>query len=169
MAVGEREHFLAHAIELESEALQRYQELADAMAVHNNPAVAAFFNAMVRESTLHCQKVTALAAGLVLPDIKAWEFEWPEAESPESVEYEAVHYRMSERAALQLALDNEFAARDFYQSWADRCEDSTTREWALEFSAEEADHARQLQQLMASLDPETLYQQEDDDPPHMPE
>ena len=35
------EAFLAHALTLENEAAEGYQEIGDSMAVHNNPEVAA--------------------------------------------------------------------------------------------------------------------------------
>ena len=38
-----REWLLAHAMAIETEAVDRYEELADQMEVHNNPEVAAFF------------------------------------------------------------------------------------------------------------------------------
>ena len=45
--------FLAHAIALEVEAAERYEELADVMEVHNNPEVAALFRQMSEFSRRH--------------------------------------------------------------------------------------------------------------------
>ena len=169
MVVGELEKFLAHAIELESEALERYEELSGAMRAHHNKEVARFFARMVQESRLHCKVVTALAAELSLPDLKAWEFEWPGVQAPESSDYEAVHYRMGEREAVQLALANERAAQDFYEAWVESSEDERTRELAVQLAAEEADHARQLEELLETLAEAPKHQRQDDDEPHMPE
>ena len=55
--------FLAHAAEVESEAMTRYEELADVLLVHNNPEVAAFFAQMAREAALHLEEVRELAGG----------------------------------------------------------------------------------------------------------
>ena len=55
----------------------------------------------------HLEEVAGLAGDTPLPQLTAWEFEWPEAEPPETASYEAVHYRMSLRQAVELALANE--------------------------------------------------------------
>ena len=161
--------FLAHSIELESEARQRYLELAEAMEVHNNLPTARFFQRMVAEAQQHLEEVAALAQGLQLPDLAAWEFHWPGAEAPESASYEALHYRMSPRQAMELALANECAARDYYDSWARSTADPETRDLATRFAAEEQGHADLLQALIDGEGDTAALQQEDDDPPHMPE
>ena len=49
--------FLAHSVELESEARERYLELAESMQAHNNTEVAEFFARMAEESRLHLEEV----------------------------------------------------------------------------------------------------------------
>jgi len=83
--------FLAHSVELESEARERYLELGEAMSTHGNKDVSEFFTRMAEESRLHLEEVAEIAEGLSLPDLKAWEFDWPEEEAPETASYEAVH------------------------------------------------------------------------------
>jgi rubrerythrin len=161
--------FLAHSVELESEARERYLELAQAMAEHHNTEVADFFERMAEESRLHLEEVAEIAEGRDMPDLKAWEFEWPEEESPETASYEAVHYRMSLRQAMLLALDNERAAEKFYRSFAESSSDEETRRLAAQFSAEEASHGAQLVKLLGKLPPDSPRQLEEDDAPHMPE
>ena len=125
--------FLAHSAELETEAQERYEELAESMREHRNIPVADFFRRMVDEAGRHLDEVAELAADMTLPDLKAWEFDWPDAEAPETTSYEALHYRMSLRQAMQLALDNERAARAYYIDYADNCEDVETAEVARSF------------------------------------
>jgi rubrerythrin len=163
------EEFLAHSVELESEARERYLELAQSMAEHHNAEVADFFGRMAEESRLHLEEVTELAEGLSLPDLKAWEFDWPEEESPEAASYEAVHYRMSLRQAMLLALDNERAAEKYYASFAESSADAETRQLAAKFAAEEASHAAQLVVKIGKLPRDSALQLEEDDDPHMPE
>lgn len=161
--------FLAHSVELESEARERYLELAEAMTEHHNTEVAEFFGRMAEESRLHLEEVAEIAEGKDLPELKAWEFDWPEEESPEAASYEAVHYRMSLRKAMLLALGNERAAEKFYRSFADSSTDEETRRLAAQFSAEEASHAAQLVKLLGKLPADENHQLEEDDDPHMPE
>ena len=163
------EEFLAHSMELESEARERYLELAQSMAEHHNTEVAEFFARMAEESRLHLEEVTELAEGMSLPDLKAWEFDWPEEESPETASYEAVHYRMSLRQAMLLALDNERAAEKYYSSFAESSPDEATRQLAAKFSAEEASHGAQLVVKIGKLPKDSDLQLEEDDDPHMPE
>jgi rubrerythrin len=137
MANQQLANFFAHSIELESEARDRYEELAESMATHHNQEVAAFFQRMVNEASLHLQEVTSEADGLELPELKAWDFNWPDAEPPETVSYEAVHYRMSLRQAMALALKNEQAAERFYRHFADTSEDTMTAAVARVFADEE--------------------------------
>lgn len=161
--------FLAHSVELESEARERYLELSEAMAEHNNEEVAEFFGRMADESRLHLEEVAEIAEQHDLPDLKAWEFNWPEEESPEAASYEAVHYRMTVRQAMLLALDNERAAERFYRSFADSSQDAETRRLAAQFSAEEASHAAHLVKWLGKLPADPEHPLEEDDPPHMPE
>ncbi len=161
--------FLAHSVELESEARERYLELAESMAEHHNTDVADFFARMADESRLHLEEVAEIAREHELPDLKAWEFNWPEEESPEAASYEAVHYRMTLRQAMLLALDNERAAEKFYRSFAESSDDEETRRLAAQFSAEEASHGAQLVKLLGKLPPDPIHPLEEDDAPHMPE
>ena len=169
MSNSQLSEFLAHSVELESEARERYLELAQAMSEHHNTEVAEFFERMAEESRLHLEEVAEIASSHELPDLKAWEYNWPGEESPEAASYEAVHYRMTLRQAMLLALDNERSAEKFYRSYAEASNDETTRRLAAQFSAEEASHGAQLVKLMGRLPADPEHALEEDDPPHMPE
>jgi rubrerythrin len=169
MANDELMQFLAHSVELESEARERYLELADAMTGHHNQAVADFFARMAREAELHLAEVSELAAGMNLPQLKAWEFDWPEAEPPETASYEAVHYRMSLRQAITLALANERAAEQFYREAAENTNDGDTGRIARDFANEEKSHAAELERMLAALPENGENFREEDDEPHLPE
>ena len=169
MANKELAEFLAHSVELESEAMERYEELADAMALHHNEQVAQFFLRMAREASHHLAEVSDLAKGMVLPQLKAWEFNWPEAESPETASYEALHYRMSLRQAMTLALENERAAQSYYRQVADSSGDDETCRIATGFADEELSHAAELECMLQELPHNGENLREEDDEPHMPE
>jgi rubrerythrin len=161
--------FLAHSIELESEARERYLELGEAMRTHGNADVADFFGRMAEESRLHLEEVAEIAGDMALPDLKAWEFDWPDEEPPETASYEAVHYRMTLREAMLLALDNERAAEKFYASFAENSGDTETRRLAARFAAEEASHGAQLVAKIGKLPAQPAFSREEDDAPNMPE
>jgi rubrerythrin len=160
--------FLAHALELEEEAMTRYQELAEAMQAHNNLEVAAFFEGMAEEASKHLAEVRAHATVDELPRLAPWEYDWT-TEAPESASYEAVHYRMDMRQALELALANEREAGAFYGSVAASANDPDTASLAATYAEEEAEHARRLEQRLADVPPTPATQFEDDDPAHSPE
>lgn len=161
--------FLAHSVELESEARERYEELADSMAQHHNDPVAQFFLRMAREAEHHLAEVAELAGGMELPELKAWEFNWPEAEPPETASYEAMHYRMSLRQAMTLALQNERAAQTYYSGMAASASDAETVRIATLFAEEEASHAAELECMLQELPQNGANLREEDDDPHMPE
>jgi len=161
--------FFAHSVELESEARDRYEELADSMETHHNREVAAFFRRMAGEAIHHLQEVADMSQGMELPHLKAWDFRWPEAEPPETASYEAVHYRMSLRQAMNLALQNERAAEAFYRQCARAAGDGETERAATHFADEEASHAANLEQLISELPQNGEFQFVEDDDPHMPE
>lgn len=169
MANKQLADFLAHSLELESEARERYLELADSLAVHHNWSVAEFFRRMAHEAQLHLSEVTQLAAGLQLPQLKAWEFQWPDEEAPESASYEAVQYRMSLRQAIGLALANERAAERYYRQVANDSSDPETARIAAQFADEETQHAAALLQKLEQLPDNEPLLHLDDDAPHMPE
>ena len=166
---SELAHFLAHSVELESEARERYEELADSMAQHHNEQVALFFLRMAREAQQHLAEVAELGGGMALPELKAWEFNWPGAEPPETASYEAMHYRMSLRQAMSLALQNERAAQAYYAEAADSASDAETVRIARLFAEEEASHAAELERMLQELPENGAHLREEDDDPHMPE
>jgi rubrerythrin len=161
--------FFAHSIELEREAQERYAEFAQSMATHHNAEVAAFFRRMVDEAAQHLAEVSELAQGMQLPTLHAWEFDWPDVESPETANYEALHYRMSLRDAMQIALDNERAAERYYRGCADGSDDARVTRIAGEFADEEASHAAQLEVLLSTAAEPGEFYREEDDAPVMPE
>ena len=169
MADNQLAQFLAHSVELESEAQERYLELAESMSAHQNRKVADFFRRMADEASHHLAEVAELAAGIALPQLKAWEFDWPEAEPPETSSYEAMHYRMSLRQAIGLALENEHAAERYYRKVAQDSDDQETVRIASQFADEELSHAAELERMIQALPENGAHLREEDDDPHMPE
>jgi rubrerythrin len=165
------EVFLAHALTLEDEAADGYQEIGDSMVVHNNPEVADLFFRMAKYGRMHAAEVRELSTGLELPHIPPWEFVWQDGESPEAPSMDKTHYMMRPAQALTLALRAEHKAHGFYASVAETATLPRVRELAAQFAAEEAEHVRLLTEWIAKYpdpgpDPNWDF---DPDPPAMPE
>lgn len=161
--------FLAHALEMEVESAERYRELADNMEVHNNPEVAALFHRLAVESDVHVKQVQRLAATTQLPDIAPWAFKWSSPDGPESLPVDDMHYLISRRQALELALHNEIRGLDFYEQVAKGSPSAEVRQIAGEMAVEEREHVEMLKAWLSREDDAGLSSLTDLDPPNMPE
>jgi len=161
--------FLAYSVALEEEAAERHGELADMMAVHNNPEVAETFRKLAHYSRLHAQEIRDRSRGSDLPRIAPWDFGWETMEGPETADIGSVNYLMNTVRALHIAMGNEQRAHDFYFAISEESPDPEVRALAAEFADEEKEHLRLLEQWLEKLpDPanEAVF---DPDPPHTPE
>jgi rubrerythrin len=141
--------FLAHAMAMEQEAADRYDELADTMEVHNNLDVADLFRQMAKYSRLHGASVAQRASPFELPRLKSWQYRWNTPEPPEVGEVECGHYMMTPYHALVFALENEKRGYQFYASQAESSEDDAVRTMAAEMAEEEAEHVTELEAWIA--------------------
>ena len=163
------EEFLVHAITLERESVERYEELADSMEVHNNPAVSALFHKLAHYGELHADEIEQHAAGMELQQIPPWEFKWSAPESPESGPMDEIDYMMDQRRALEFALRNEVRGRDFYALVAETSTHTEVRRLAAEFAAEEDEHVTLLEAWIARLGKGPAGPPVDLDPPNVTE
>lgn len=167
--------FLAHSVALEQEAAERMHELAETMAAHNNYELHELLTALARYSESHAADIKALCKDETLPNFKAWEYSWPNDESPEIFYYAKVHYLMTAEDALQTALEVELSAEAFYKDIALGTANPEIKELAGAFAKEEQEHAQaisdQLKAMKTASYPGSLkaLDQTDFDPPHMPE
>ncbi len=76
---------------------------------------------------------------------------------------------MTSAHAMQMALETEQSAHDYYASVAARAENDDVRRHAREFAEEEAEHVGYVKSWIAGHPVEFAPIPEDDDPPHMPE
>lgn len=144
------ERFLAHAVQLEREAARRYEELAAAMGTEGNRELQVFFGRMAHYSRLHLAQAAARGGFRELPHIAPADFEWPEGTAPETAGWAGVDSMMGPRAALQLALEGERSGHAYYAAVAATTADAELRAMAGEFAAEEAEHVRELEKLLAA-------------------
>jgi len=142
------EEFLAHTIQLESEAALRFGQLADAMATAGNKEVGRLFRRLADYSLLHLGDAKARSGYRDLPELKAGDFRWPDIESPEAAAIWAADPFIGRGEALQVALDAETAGLEYYQSILASTTDPEIRVLAKEFAEEEAEHVAELKRWM---------------------
>lgn len=161
--------FLAHALELEMEAAERYDELADSMTAHNNPEVAKLFHELAGYSRRHMDEVKRIAADFgPIPKVAPWEFNWGNtAESPEAASWEGAHYLMKAHHALKLALMGEIQGNKYYEGVAGETKDPEVARLAREFAEEEAGHVALVQKWLERYPLPKEGWDEDPDPPNI--
>jgi rubrerythrin len=142
------EEFLAHTIQLESEAALRFGQLADAMNNAGNSEVGRLFRRLADYSLLHLGDAKARAGFRNIPNLDASEYRWPDIESPEAAAIWAADPMLGREQALQVALDAENAGLDFYANVLQTTTDPEIRALAKEFVDEEAQHVAELQHWM---------------------
>lgn len=156
---------LAHAHALESEAVERYEELAGQMAVHNNPELAELFRKMAAIEAKHVARVDEMAEDVELPHMSAWDYKWLEPEAPETTPVGEAHYLMTAHHALKRMLVNEERAHAFFRTVAERTADDEARTMAEELAAEEAHHVDLIHQWLARYpEPEAGWDEDLDEP-----
>jgi len=161
--------FLAHAVALEREAVEQLNEVAHMMEVHNNQPLYELFKELAGFGMEHAESIEALAGEHELPNLKPWEYEWPDDESPELGDTRDLHYQMTPVQALNLALSSELKAQVFYRDIADNGASEEIRTLANEFALEEAEHVQLLQARLKITPAVGKDWGADLDPPHMPE
>lgn len=144
------ENFLAYAINLESEAAQRFGQLADAMDACGNHEVSKLFRRLSDYSRMHLADAQARSGFRDIPEIKPTDFIWPGLESPETAAIWAADPFIGRDEALEIALDAETASQEYYQSVLDATHDPEIRVLAKEFAEEESEHVAELQKWIAA-------------------
>jgi rubrerythrin len=139
--------FLAHAVALETEAAERYLELADMMEAHRNDEVAALFRDMVRFSQMHRDEIQSRVGTIELPKLKSWEYRW--SAPPEVGGEEAFDYMIEPWHALRYARENEVRAMEYYSSVGLQSSDPEVKRLASEFASEESEHVDALDKWLA--------------------
>jgi len=160
--------FLAHAVELESEAAERYDELADSMEAHNNLEVARLFRDLAGYSRKHRDEIKGIAAEYgPVPKVAPWEFQWRNSpESPEAAAFEDAHYLMTPHHALKMALMCETQAQKYYAAVAAETEDTDVAKLARDFADEESQHVALVRQWLQRFPLPPEGWDEDPDPPN---
>ncbi len=153
---------IAHRIEMD--AVERYTMLAEQMETHNNTTLTRVFQDLARAERLHADEIRRLAGSIGVDALQGPIGPW-KAESPEAVDLSAAHYRMSPHDALQMALDGERRALEFYQELAASKVDPTVKQLAETFAAEEREHVELCHRLLARHPSAATNRDDDPDAP----
>jgi len=164
-AIDTLPELLAHALAMETEAAERYCELADQMEIHRKTAVAAIFRRLEKAEKDHLGDLTEMCGKVELPHISPWDFKWRGAESPEAIDTGRVHYQLSVREAILLAFEHESKAAEFYAGVAQTTTNVEVQKLARQFAEEEQQHIGWLETWLAECGPDDARAIEDPDPP----
>ena len=160
-----RSDFLASAWSMEVEAAERYATFADAMDEHNNREVAELFRKLARIEQLHADQLLEEDLSRRPPILPPGGVRWDGGEGPETAAPGELHYRMQPYHALQIALACEKRANKFFADFASSATDARVRKAAREMAAEEAEHARLIEDWLKRIPPPDEDWQHDPDPP----
>jgi rubrerythrin len=158
------EAFMAQALAMEFEAMQRYADLADAMEMHNNREVAELFRRMSAIESKHAAQIMSEMGWKEPPPLPAAPG-WEGFEAAETISLDDVHYLMRPWHALQLALHAEERAERFFARAAQAATLESVRKAALELQQEEREHVELVRAWLAKVpqpDPDWAH---DPDPP----
>jgi rubrerythrin len=144
------ETFLAHAINLEQEAADRFGQLADAMESCGNREVGQLFRQLSDYSRMHLADARARSGFRDMPTMKHGDYSWPGLESPETAAIWATDPFIGREEALEIALDAETGAYDYYKSVLDTTQDPEIKVLAREFVDEESGHVAELRRWIAA-------------------
>ena len=139
---------LAHAIEIEREAAERYAELGERMRDLGNDMVAELFLRLARLEKAHLQELERRAVGKKLPTIARGGYAWLEGHGPETVAHDVVLNLLTPHSALKIALEAEKRALAFFESVRARTADPALAALAGEMAAEEGVHVAWVQSAL---------------------
>ena len=146
---------LAHAIAIESEAMERYAEFATRVSDLGNDEVAGIFSGLARFEREHLEDLTRRSRGMDLPVIDASRHAWLDSGAPQKAARELVFRMMTPRDAIQIALAAEHRAHAFFLRLQRIAASPALRTLAQEMAAEETDHIALLERALART-PESI-------------
>ena len=150
------------AILVEDEAEERYREFVKQMEAHHTPGVARFFRFMAVNEAKHGKDLSERRKKLFGDDrtevdrSMLWDVEAPE--------YNQARAFMSVQQALELALDAENKAYEFFDKAMPEISDDDVKELFAELRQEEIEHQDMVKEEMAKLPAEEGPEIDPNDP-----
>ena len=156
---------LAVAYQVEIDAVERYNVLADQMETHNNPELVKVFRDLARAEGIHGEEIRRLAGDF---DVAARAREiarFGRGDSPEEADLGSAHYLMTPWHALQLSLAGEKRALAYFTSIVETAKDPKVKTLAAELVEEEAEHVNLVHRLLLRYPKPSESWADDLDPP----
>ena len=153
------------AYQIEADAVDRYNLLAEQMETHNNPELVKVFRDLARAEGIHADEIRKQAGNIDVVEQGRRVGRWTKGESPEEVDLAASHYLMTPWHALQMALEGEKRALAFFSEIAETAKDPEVKKMAAEFVEEEAEHVNLVHRLLRKYPQPPESWAEDLDPP----
>jgi rubrerythrin len=153
------------AWQMEVEAAERYNELADAMETHNNVDVAALFRRLAKIEDIHARKISADMKWKSPPVVPPQPVLWKGVEAPETTPIDEVHYLMQPYQALELALAAERRAVAFFERLEGAATDPAVRAAAREMVEDEREHVTLVEAWLRKVPKPDAGWAEDPDAP----
>lgn len=156
---------LAVAYQIESDAVERYNLLADQMQTHNNPELARIFRDLARAEGIHGEEIRRLAGNFDVVSHARQLASFGGKESPEEAELDGAHYLMTPWHALQLSLAGENRALAYFAEIVEAATDPKVKALAEELVEEEAEHVNLVNRLLRRYPRPDDSWADDPDPP----
>ena len=147
------------AILIEEEAMERYKEFTDQMELHHTPEAARFFSVMVVNETKHRDDLLLQRQAMFpaedrqMSPAMLWDVEAPE--------YDKARAFMSARQAMEVALECEIKAHDYFDQALANISDREVRRLFEELREEELEHQLLVKKQMEKLPPDPGANPED--------
>jgi len=138
----------AVAYQIEADAVERYDLLAEQMETHNNLELVAVFRDLARAEAIHRDEILRLAGDIDVIARAQRMAKWKRGESPETANLDEAHYLMTPWHALRLALAGEERALHFFKSVVEAAKDPAVKKLADEFVEEEVEHVNLVHRLL---------------------
>lgn len=142
------EEFYAHALAIEREAAERYEEFAAHFEDRGEDALGGLCRNLAGLERSHYDDLSASCASLQLPAIAAEGYQWLEGDSPEAPAREMLYRIATPRHLLEIALAAEWRAREFFIGVARTAPSVPVRELAAVMAAEEMEHVKWVRQAL---------------------
>jgi rubrerythrin len=148
------------AILIEEEAKERYEEFSHQLGEHHTPEAASFFRTMAANETRHGEDLTLRRQDLFgdAPTSVTRSMLW-DVEAPD---YDQSRMFMSARQAMEVALDCEIKAHDFFNDALKYVDDPDVKHLLQELREEEKEHQRLVKAVMEKLPPSKTVGEPDD-------
>jgi rubrerythrin len=163
-AAGAYEEFMARAYTMELEAIERYGQFAEQLDTHNNKEVASLFRKLSQIEALHAQRILEEMRWASMPALPA-AYAWEGLEAPETAPFDSLHYLMQPYHALQIALQCETQAQQYYEGIAASKAPRRVRTAAGEMAEEEREHVRLIRDWLKKVPKPGTGWDRDPDPP----